>query len=181
MYRVVEGIADELEKENVKIHYNTEIVDKSYYYVNVLSRSNPGCAPEGCESLFFVCPVPDLSKKSSWDDRDKIVDSIIDDYSARIKKDIRPEIVSRTVYTPFDWQEQFNLHRGSGLGLSHKMMQIGGFRPKNFDEVFKNVFYVGASTIPGGGLPMVVIGSRLVTERITSRMPSTATMLWKLY
>jgi len=181
MYRVVEGIVDELEKENVKIHYNTEIVDKSYYYVNVLSRSNPGCAPEGCESLFFVCPVPDLSKKSSWDDRDKIVDSIIDDYSARIKKDIRPEIVSRTVYTPFDWQEQFNLHRGSGLGLSHKMMQIGGFRPKNFNEVFKNVFYVGASTIPGGGLPMAVIGSRLVTERITSRMPSTATMLWKLY
>ena len=149
-----------------KVFISPEIVDKPYYYVNVLSRSNPGCAPEGCESLFFVCPVPDLSKKSSWDDRDKIVDSIIDDYSSRIKKDIRPEIVSRTVYTPFDWQEQFNLHRGSGLGLSHKMMQIGGFRPKNYDEVFKNVFYVGASTIPGGGLPMVVIGSRLVTERI---------------
>jgi phytoene desaturase len=149
-----------------KVFVSPEIVDKPYYYVNVLSRSNPGCAPEGCESLFFVCPVPDLSKKHSWDDRDKIVDSIIDDFSARIKKDIRPEIVSRTVYTPFDWQEQFNLHRGSGLGLSHKMTQIGGFRPKNFDEVFKNVFYVGASTIPGTGLPMVIISSRLVTERI---------------
>ena len=84
----------------------------------------------------------------------------------RIRKDIRPEIVSRTVYTPLDWQEQFNLHRGSGLGLSHKMTQIGGFRPKNSDEVFKNVFYAGASTIPGTGLPMVIISSRLVTERI---------------
>jgi len=46
------------------------------------------------------------------------------------------------------------------------MTQIGGFRPKNSDEVFKNVFYAGASTIPGTGLPMVIISSRLVTERI---------------
>lgn len=263
MYKIVEGIVEELEKENVKIHYNTEIVDfiaegrtlkylvdkngrkwgsdiiivngdaavfrgsvfrrkeysqekldrmdwtmgsltiylglrcklpgishhnyylgdnyreyaekvfkhpgvmeKPYYYVNVLSRSNPGCAPEGCESLFFVCPVPDLRFKNNWDDRDAIVDGIIDDFSGRIKKDIRPEIISRTVYTPVDWRDQFNLHRGSGLGLSHKMLQIGGFRPKNFDEEFLNVFYAGASTIPGTGLPMVIISSRLATERV---------------
>lgn len=263
MYRIVEGIVDELRKENVPIHYNTEIVDfiaegrtlkylvdkngrkwgadiiivngdaavfrgsvlkrkeyseerldrmdwtmgsltiylglkcklpgishhnyylgdnyreyaekvfrhpgvmeKPYYYVNVLSRSNPDCAPEGCESLFFVCPVPDLRYKNNWDDREVIVDGIIEDFSGRIKKDIRPEIISRTVYTPVDWRDQFNLHRGSGLGLSHKMLQIGGFRPKNFDEEFRNVFYAGASTIPGTGLPMVIISSRLAAERV---------------
>jgi phytoene desaturase len=149
-----------------KVFKHPEILEKPYYYVNVLSRSNPGCAPEGGESIFFVCPVPDLRFKKNWDDRDEIVDSIIDDFSGRIGKNIRPEIVSRTVYTPVDWQDQFNLHRGSGLGLSHKMLQIGGFRPKNFDEVFKNVFYVGASTIPGTGLPMVIISSKLATERI---------------
>jgi phytoene desaturase len=46
------------------------------------------------------------------------------------------------------------------------MLQIGGFQPKNYDEVFKNVFYVGASTIPGTGLPMVMISSKLVFQRI---------------
>jgi phytoene dehydrogenase-like protein len=46
------------------------------------------------------------------------------------------------------------------------MLQIGGFRPKNFDEEFLNVFYAGASTIPGTGLPMVIISSRLATERV---------------
>ena len=60
----------------------------------------------------------------------------------------------------------FNLHRGSGLGLAHDLNQIGGFRPKNFDEKFQNLYYVGASTVPGTGLPMAVISSRLVTERI---------------
>jgi len=149
-----------------KVFKNPEIMEKPYYYVNVLSRSNPDCAPEGCESLFFVCPVPDLRLKKNWDDKDEIADSIIDDFSKRIKKDIRPEIVSRTIYTPKDWQDQFNLYSGSGLGLSHKMMQIGGFRPKNFDEVYKNLFYTGASTIPGTGLPMVIISSKLTAERV---------------
>ncbi|MEZ4824027.1 MAG: hypothetical protein R2942_17115 [Ignavibacteria bacterium] len=64
----------------------------------------------------------------------------------------------------------FNLYRGSGLGLSHGMKQIGGFRPSNKDEVFPNLFYVGASTVPGTGLPMVLISSKLVTERITNEL-----------
>lgn len=149
-----------------KVYTSANIDETPYYYVNVLSRSNPECAPPDSESLFFVCPVPDLRYKKSWEDRDQIVDRIIDDFSRRTGTDIRPHIVSRTVYTPEDWRDQFNLHRGSGLGLSHKMMQIGGFRPKNYDEVFKNVFYTGASTIPGTGLPMVIISSRLTAERI---------------
>jgi phytoene desaturase len=148
------------------VHKNPDSLQKPYYYVNVLSKHNDDCAPEGCESLFFVCPVPDLRHKPSWEDRDQIVDSIITDFSNRIGQDIKPEIVSQTVYTPLEWQNQYNLHRGSGLGLSHNMMQIGAFRPKNFDEVFKNVFYVGASTIPGAGLPMAIISSKLAFERI---------------
>ncbi len=149
-----------------KVYTSANIDQTPYYYVNVLSQSNPECAPPGKESLFFVCPVPDLRYKSNWDDRDEIVDRIIDDFSKRTKTDIRSHIVSRTIFTPEDWKSQYNLHRGSGLGLSHKMMQIGGFRPKNYDEHFKNVFYAGASTIPGTGLPMVMISSRLAVDRI---------------
>jgi phytoene desaturase len=48
------------------------------------------------------------------------------------------------------------------------MNQIGAFRPSNFDEKFKNVFYVGASTIPGAGLPMAIISSKLAYKRIDS-------------
>jgi phytoene desaturase len=149
-----------------KVFRNPGVLQKPYYYVNVLSGNNPDCAPENSESIFIVCPVPDLRFKPDWGDRDEIVNSIIQDFSARIGKDIRPEIVSRTVYTPEDWQNQYNLHRGSGLGLAHDMLQIGAFRPKNHDEEFRNVFYVGASTIPGTGLPMVLISSRLTVDRL---------------
>jgi len=159
-------LGDDFTEYAHRVFNDPSAAEKPYYYVNVLSRTNPDCAPEGCESLFFVCPVPDLRYKSNWDDRDAIVDGIIDDFSNRTGRNIRNEIVSRTVYTPIEWRDRFNLHRGSALGLAHNMMQTGGFRPKNFDEEFGNVFYVGASTVPGGGLPMVVIGSKLVTERV---------------
>ncbi len=73
-------------------------------------------------------------------------------------------------YTPEDWQSYFNLYKGAGLGLSHDMMQIGAFRPKNYDEKYKNTFYVGASTIPGAGLPMAIISSKLTAESTNSNI-----------
>jgi phytoene desaturase len=72
----------------------------------------------------------------------------------------------KVVLNPEHWQNMFGLYKGSGLGLAHDLNQVGGFRPKNKDEKFGNLYYVGASTVPGTGLPMVVISSRLVTERI---------------
>ncbi|QIA09023.1 phytoene desaturase family protein [Draconibacterium halophilum] len=145
---------------------NPGTLQKPYYYVNVLSKHNNECAPEGCESLFFVCPVPNLYFKQDWSDKDEIVDSILEDFSKRIGQNIKDEIVSRTIYTPEEWQNRFNLHRGSGLGLSHNMNQIGIMRPRNVDEKFKSVFYVGASTVPGAGIPMAIISSKLAFKRI---------------
>ncbi len=141
-------------------------LEKPYYYVNVLSKYNLECAPEGCEGLFFVCPVPNLQYKSDWSDKDEIVNSIISDFCERIGQNIENEIISKTIYTPADWKKQFNLQYGAGLGLAHNIMQIGALRPKNYDEDYKNTFYVGASTIPGAGLPMAIISSKLAAERI---------------
>jgi phytoene desaturase len=140
--------------------------DKPYYYVNVSSKSNPECAPEGCENIFILCPVPDLRYKNNWSDKDHLADTIIKDLSSRIGFDMHANTLTRTVYTPIDWRNMFNLYKGSGLGLAHDMKQIGAFRPSNKDEEFSNLYYVGASTTPGTGLPIVVISSKLVTERV---------------
>jgi phytoene desaturase len=145
---------------------NPGTLEKPYYYVNVLSKHNSECAPEGCEALFFVCPVPNLLNKTNWSDKQEMIESIIEDFSERINQDISNDIVFQAEYTPEDWQNQFNLYKGAGLGLSHSMLQIGALRPKNYDEKFKNMFYVGASTVPGAGLPMAVISSKLAAERI---------------
>jgi phytoene desaturase len=140
--------------------------DKPYYYVNVQSKGNPSYAPEGCESLFILCPSPDLRFKPDWSDREQIAQNIIDDLSARCGYDLNSMIGSKTILSPDHWERMFNLYQGSGLGLAHDMNQIGWFRPSNKDEVYNNVYYVGASTIPGTGLPMAVISSKLTVNRI---------------
>lgn len=140
--------------------------EQPYYYVNVSSKSNPESAPENCENLFILCPVPDKRYKSDWTDKDQLADRIITDLSQRVGFDLHSNTITKTIYDPNDWENKFNLYKGSGLGLAHGMNQIGGLRPKNKDEVYDNLYYVGASTIPGTGLPIVVISSKLVTERI---------------
>ena len=140
--------------------------EKPYYYVNVSSKSNPDCAPEGCENLFILCPVPDRRYKNDWSDREQLADTILKDMSERIGFDLIGNRVTQTIYAPDDWERMFNLYRGSGLGLAHGLNQVAAMRPNNKDEEFNNLYYVGASTVPGTGLPIVVIGSKLVTERI---------------
>jgi phytoene desaturase len=140
--------------------------EKPYYYVNVSSRSNVQCAPDGCENIFILCPVPDLRYKKNWDDSGPLADTIISDLSKRINFDLHKNTLTKTIMNPIDWQNSFNLYRGSGLGLAHGFNQVGAFRPKNKDENFSNLYYVGASTTPGTGLPMVVISSKLTVERI---------------
>ncbi|MGQ7868153.1 phytoene desaturase family protein [Sunxiuqinia sp. sy24] len=149
-----------------KIFKNGIKLDKPYYYVNIQSMHNPDYAPEGKESVFILCPVPDLRFKADWSDAEKIADSIIEDMGKRIGFDFAAHTEMRSVYSPKDWESTFNLYQGSGLGLAHDLNQVGGFRPSNKDEEFNNLYYAGASTVPGTGLPMTVISSRLVTQRI---------------
>lgn len=160
-------LGDNFEEYAGKIFKNSISLDKPYYYVNVNSRFNPEMAPEEHENLFILCPVPDLRFKPDWGDREKLAGDIIADLSERSGFDIGANLVTKTIYDPVDWGNMFNLYKGSGLGLAHDLNQIGYFRPKNRDEEFGNVYYAGASTIPGTGLPMTVISSRLVTRRIT--------------
>lgn len=154
------------------IFRSTVAPKKPYYYVNVASKSNPECAPEGCENLFILCPVPDLRIKPNWDDAEELVDEILEDLSERVNFDIKNNILTKVVYTPENWRDMFNLYKGSGLGLAHGLNQIGAFRPSNKDEELNNLYYVGASTTPGTGLPIVVIGSKLIHERIIHEHPT---------
>lgn len=159
-------LGDDFEKYAENIFKSSVIPSNPYYYLNMPSYTDKTCAPEGCENLFILCPVPDLRFKKDWSDKEEIADNIIKDISVRINYDLKENILVKKILSPVEWESMFNLYKGSGLGLAHGMNQLGGFRPKNRDEKFSNVYYVGASTVPGTGLPMVLISSKLVTERI---------------
>jgi phytoene dehydrogenase-like protein len=76
------------------------------------------------------------------------------------------KIVFEEVIEPPDYLNHLNLSKGAAFGLSHSFMQVGYLRPRNRHKRYRNLYFVGASTHPGTGLPIVLISARLVVERI---------------
>lgn len=137
------------------------------FYVCAPSRTDDTVAPPGQEAIYVLVPVPRLSPGVSWSrQRDPFKDMMYGRLEASGLHDLRRHVVVERTYTPEDFARDYNLAHGSAFGLSHRFDQVGYFRPANRARDLTNVYFVGASTVPGGGVPMVVIGSRLVTERI---------------
>jgi phytoene dehydrogenase-like protein len=67
------------------------------------------------------------------------------------------------VYQPETWQRRFNLAKGAAFGLSNNFWQVGYLRPHNRHARYKNLYFTGASTHPGTGLPIVLLSARLTT------------------
>ena len=84
--------------------------------------------------------------------------------------DLQSHIKFEIVYQPKTWKERFNLVNGSAFGLSHNFWQVGYLRPHNRHKKYKNLYFAGASTHPGTGLPIVLLSARLTTERILKEM-----------
>ena len=65
-----------------------------------------------------------------------------------------------------NWRDRYNLVKGATHGLSHALSQMGYFRPHNRHPRYKNLYFVGASTHPGTGIPTVLVSAKLTTDRI---------------
>ena len=81
-------------------------------------------------------------------------------------QDIAGQIETEAIFGPQDFEAKFNLTAGSAFGLTHHFMQSGYFRPHNVARGVEGLYFVGASTYPGGGIPMVTLSAKLVVERI---------------
>ena len=88
--------------------------------------------------------------------------------------DLREHIKFEIVYQPKVWKERFNLEKGAAFGLSHNFWQVGYLRPQNRHKQYKNLYFAGASTHPGTGLPIVLLSARLTTERILKEASTIA-------
>jgi phytoene desaturase len=79
---------------------------------------------------------------------------------------IRRHVVYEKIKTPLDWLADYNLEEGAAFGIGHGIFQVGYFRPPLASKTVRCVYFVGASTRPGTGVPLVTIGAKLVAERI---------------
>ncbi len=139
------------------------------FYINVPSRGDPEFAPPEGDGLMALVPVGSLNSDhpQAWGElRDRARDWIFDHLEALGVDDLRDRILFEESLTPPEYRNRWNLTHGAAFGLSHNVMQVGYLRPHNRHPRYGNLYFVGASTHPGTGLPIVLISARLVEERI---------------
>jgi len=142
------------------------------FYVVAASRTDPSQAPPGGESLFVLVLAPSQPEnRADWIDWGVEGPRVEQQTLDRMEKTLgmtglREHIVTSRLVTPEDFRVEYGNKRGEAFGLSHNFMQIGYLRPHNRHDLFKNLYFVGQSTHPGCGLPMVLISAECVTDRI---------------
>jgi phytoene desaturase len=136
------------------------------FYVAVPNRTDPSMAPPGKDSVYVLVPVPHRHPSLDWGVEGPRVRARV---LARLAEEgfpVEQRIEVERVFTPDDWESTFGLENGSAFGLSMHLGQVGPFRPANQDRRLKNLFFVGASTQPGTGLPTVMVSAELAVERM---------------
>ena len=171
-------LADDYKNSFDDIFVRQLIPSQPSFYVNVPSRVDPSASPAGCDSIVVLVPVGHLLdpgaseglEAHSAQDWDAMVatarDAILSTIRARTGFDLAPHIAHELVNTPQSWKEAFNLDKGAILGLSHSFFNVLSFRPKTKWEGGEGLYFVGASTHPGTGVPICLAGSKIVAEQV---------------
>ncbi len=162
-------LADDYRQNFVEIIDELTLPSNPSLYIHAPTRLDPTMAPPGEETLIAVVPVGHLDEenKQDWEtliekSRQAVFQRLgllgIHDLEAHIKFEIR--------YTPLSWRMRYNLVKGATHGLCHNLTQLGYFRPANRHADYHNLYFVGASTRPGTGLPTALISARQAAQRI---------------
>ncbi len=137
-------------------------------YLHHPTITDPSMAPEGCSTFYALAPVAHLGKAPlEWDGHvaETLKERILDEIQQRLIPDIRERIVTSFHYTPRDFGRDLSAHLGSAFSLEPLLTQSAYLRAHNRDDSIPNLYFVGAGTHPGAGIPGVV-GSAKATAKI---------------
>lgn len=133
-------------------------------YLHHPSATDPSMAPQGCSTLYALAPVPHLGHlDGDWtEDAPRYRARILDILEGQLLPRLRERIEVVFDYTPRDFADDLNAHLGSAFSLEPRLTQSAWFRVHNRDDLLPNLYFVGAGTHPGAGIPGV-LGSAKAT------------------
>lgn len=148
--------------------YGGKVPEDFSLYLHHPSITDPGMAPPGHSTFYALAPVAHLGKtQPDWDGAfgERFADAIIDEVERRVAPGLRANLVTRFHYTPKDFGRDLSAHLGSAFSLEPVLWQSAYFRAHNRDDKLPNLYFVGAGTHPGAGIPGVV-GSAKATAAL---------------
>lgn len=136
--------------------------------VTVPTVTDPSLAPAGAHTLYVLEPVPNLDGVVDWTaQRGPMRESLLRFLDT---EGYPTDVVAEELVDPLDW-ERTGMERGTPFALAHTFAQTGPFRPGNVERRLPGMFFAGSGTVPGVGVPMVLISGRLAAQRVTSYLP----------
>jgi phytoene desaturase len=135
-------------------------------YVCMPSHTDASTAPKNNENLFILIPGPAQTMSNTASIKQHAEQYLDQFIIGSGISDLRQRIVYKKIYGPDDFTQDFHAWQGGALGLSHTLKQSAFFRPKNYSRRVKNLYYVGANTVPGIGLPMCLISAEVLYKRL---------------
>jgi phytoene desaturase len=142
-------------------------------YIHAPARLDPAMAPAGEDTLIAIIPVGHLHEREDQDWK-ALIQQARQAVFHRLEllgiADLEAHIKFETCFTPLSWRKRYNLVKGSTHGLCHNLMQLGYFRPANRHPGYHNLYFVGASTRPGTGMPTALISARLTAQRMVENL-----------
>lgn len=140
------------------IFHEGTLADDFSLYLHAPTRTDPDLAPPGHECFYVLAPVPNLKAgKVDWATaREEYADRILRYLDERYLPGLLDNLVTKRIFTPLDFESELNAHQGSAFSLEPLLTQSAYFRTRNRDDVVRNLYFVGAGTHPGAGVPGVV-------------------------
>ncbi len=136
-------------------------------YLHRPTATDPDFAPIGCDSFYALVPVPNLKGNISWkDEASAFTQSIIKAIEQTMMPKLSENICESFVMTPEDFLQDYNTPFGSGFSIAPLFRQSAWFRTHNKDDLYQNLFYVGAGTHPGAGVPGVLNSAKVIDKLI---------------
>jgi phytoene desaturase len=148
--------------------FNRKILaDDFSLYLHMPTLTDPGMAPHGSEAFYVLSPVPHLGSGIDWTRqarpyRDRIMRFLEENYLP----DLQANIVAEHYIDPLHFQNTLNSYQGSAFSFLPILTQSAWFRPHNRSEEFDNLYFVGAGTHPGGGMPGVLSSAKIAENLI---------------
>ena len=141
-------------------------------YLHAPARLDASAAPPGRDTLTAIVPVGHLSDGGqNWEElRDRARGHVFRRLRTFGIDDLPDHIAFEEAYTPETWARRHNLAKGATHGLSHKLTQMGYLRPRNRHRRYHNLYFAGASTHPGTGVPTAMASGRLAARRIVAEL-----------
>ena len=136
-------------------------------YLHRPTATDASFAPEGCDSFYVLCPVPNLQGNVNWQKEGTVLkDKIIEALDQTILPGIKQHIVEDFFMSPDDFKSDYLSTHGAGFSIAPIFRQSAWFRFHNKSEQLKNLYVVGAGTHPGAGLPGVLCSAKVVDSLI---------------